>query len=351
MILFKYVIFVVIEILLISATPQNDRYLSIRDDELIFEAFSDKQVEWTNFKEVNSKTYDETEEIHRKSTFLDNLKKIEFHNYLYGKGHKSFKLKVNQFADLEHSEFVSLMNGYRFNRSFSYERSTFMEPMISYTLPSSIDWRNDGYVTEVKNQGSCGSCWAFSTTGALEGQHMRQSGKLVSLSEQNLVDCSSKWGNDGCGGGLMDNAFQYIKENGGLDTEETYPYRGFQGKCHFNKSNIGAEDVGFVDIRQGSEESLKQAVALVGPIAVGIDASHFSFQFYSTGVYVEKGCSSDELDHGVLAVGYGTDEKSQDYWIVKNSWASSWGEDGYIRMARNKENMCGIATSASFPLV
>ena len=217
-------------------------------------------------------------------------------------------------------------------------------------LPEEVDWRAHGAVTDVKDQGRCGSCWAFSTTGSLEGQHFRKTGKLVSLSEQNLVDCSFKFGNKGCGGGLMDNAFRYIKANGGIDTEQSYPYDGVEEQCHYNPRNIGATDKGFVDITSGDEESLKAAVATKGPVSVAIDASHPTFQFYSTGIYNEPECNPQMLDHGVLVVGYGSIQEG-DYWTVKNSWSTKWGDQGYIKMSRNKNNQCGIASVASYPVV
>ncbi|CAF1005410.1 unnamed protein product [Didymodactylos carnosus] len=195
-----------------------------------------------------------------------------------------------------------------------------------------------------------GSCWAFSATGSLEGQHFKKYSALVSLSEQNLVDCSGKFGNMGCSGGLMDQAFAYIKANNGIDTEVSYPYEARNDVCRFNPENVGANDTGYTDIKSGSEADLQAAIATVGPISVAIDASHGSFQFYHSGVYNELQCSSVSLDHGVLAVGYDT-TGTQDYYIVKNSWGTSWGNDGYIWMTRNKNNQCGIATMSSYPLV
>ena len=192
----------------------------------------------------------------------------------------------------------------------------------------------------------CGSCWAFSAIGALEGQHFRKTGKLTSLSEQNLVDCSTKYGNHGCHGGLMDLAFKYIRDNHGVDTESSYPYEGHDDQCHFKKSSVGADDKGYTDVPTGDTDALAKAIASVGPVSVAIDASQRSFQFYSHGIYNEPECSSTALDHGVLAVGYGPG-----YFLVKNSWGETWGDGGYVKMTRNGQNQCGIASSASYPLV
>lgn len=319
-------------------------------DTLYFEPSFDQQ--WEEFKTTHNKLYEtDLEEQMRKEIFHGHLKTIKMHNYLHDHGKKSYRLGVNEYADLEHTEFVGIMNGYRQKESTG--QTTYLSPNNDYvtlTVPDTVDWRDKGYVTPVKNQGQCGSCWSFSATGSLEGQHFRKSGKLVSLSEQNLVDCSEKWGNNGCNGGLMDYAFQYIEDNKGDDTEDSYPYEAKDGVCRFKKDSVGATDTGYTDVTQGDESALKEALATVGPIAVAIDASHQSFQLYESGVYDEPNCSSTELDHGVLAVGYGTKD-GQDYWLVKNSWGPTWGDEGYIYMSRNKDNQCGIATSASYPLV
>ncbi|KAL1246008.1 Cathepsin [Trichinella spiralis] len=312
-----------------------------------------KESEWIIYKEIYGKTYaNESEENYRREVFYANRLKVIRHNEQFDGGAKSYSMKLNKYSDLTHGEFVQLMNGFKIaSKSGDYRPSSVFKPLLfTGDLPLNVDWRSEGMVTPVKDQGHCGSCWAFSATGALEGQNKRKTGKLVSLSEQNLIDCSRKYGNKGCSGGLMDNAFEYVKENHGIDTEESYPYEAADKKCRFKNSTIGATDKGFVDIEPGNETYLMHAVATIGPLSVAIDASHESFQFYSSGVYFEPMCSSQFLDHGVLVVGYGS-LKGKDYWIVKNSWGTSWGNDGYIFMARNKNNSCGIASFASYPII
>jgi cathepsin L len=307
--------------------------------------------QWNVWKKVNNKQYSDVEEQTRRVTWESNLKKVQEHNLQADLGVHTYWLGMNKFADMSITEFVKVMNG--FNTSATPRKQsarTFTYNPSLTDLPDTVDWRDKGYVTEVKDQGQCGSCWSFSATGSLEGQTFKKTGKLVSLSEQNLVDCSKAQGNMGCNGGLIDQAIEYIKVNNGIDTEDSYPYEAVDDSCRFKAANVGATDTGFTDITSKDESALQQAVATVGPISVAIDASHASFQLYKHGVYNEAFCSQTRLDHGVLAVGYGTDS-GKDYWLVKNSWGTGWGNKGYIQMTRNKRNQCGIATASSYPTV
>lgn len=304
--------------------------------------------EWAAYKTLHGKVYEAAEEVSRRAIWAKNTMKVVMHNAEAAQGKHTYTLKMNVYGDMSHEEFLSKMVGVKQSKKAS-SASSFMTP-ANFKAPTSVDWRKQGYVTPVKDQGQCGSCWAFSAIASLEGQHFKKTGKLVSLSEQNLVDCSGKFGNQGCNGGLMDQAFDYIKANKGIDTEASYPYKAVDQKCKFKAADVGATVTGYTDVTSGDESALTDAIASVGPISVAIDASHDSFQLYSSGIYNEPDCSSSELDHGVTAVGYDTSADG-DFYIVKNSWAASWGMDGYIQMSRNKNNQCGIATSASYPLV
>jgi len=302
----------------------------------------DVDASFTAFKLKYQKTYLGAEEGMREAIFNQNVAYINKHN---SEGH-SYQLGMNQFGDLTNAEYQAM---FLRPMSRSANRTAEVHAAGNEVDPASVDWRTSGYVTPIKDQGQCGSCWSFSSTGSIEGAHFKATGKLVSFSEQNLVDCSTKQGNQGCNGGLMDYAFEYVISNKGLDTEASYPYTARDGTCRYNAANSGGSISSYKDVQAGSETALESAVATIGPISVAIDASHNSFQFYKTGVYNEPLCSSKNLDHGVLAVGYGTDS-GKDYWIVKNSWGTSWGDKGYIMMTRNKRNQCGIATAASYPI-
>uniref|UniRef100_UPI00398EF824 cathepsin L.1 isoform X1 n=1 Tax=Pristiophorus japonicus TaxID=55135 RepID=UPI00398EF824 len=315
-------------------------------------SLSVEDMEWLAWKTKFGKSYfSPEEEGHRQEIWLTNLKMVIVHNMMADRGFHSYRLEMTAFADLENDEYKKLILG-RCLRNSNVTKLTALTslPFKNVSLPATVDWRDEGYVTNVKDQGQCGSCWAFSATGSLEGQHFRKTGDLVSLSEQQLVDCSSDYGNEGCNGGLMDYAFNYIINNGGVDTEDSYPYEAEDGPCRFNPQAVGATCQGYVDLPSGSETFLEDAVATIGPVSVAIDAGHLSFQLYSSGIYDEPSCSSDVLNHGVLVIGYGTLD-GIDYWLVKNSWGTGWGDDGYIYMTRNQNNQCGIASLASFPLV
>ncbi|XP_030643081.1 cathepsin L1-like [Chanos chanos] len=296
------------------------------------------------------------EEAQRKLTWLSNRKYVMAHNILADKGIKSYRLGLNHFADMDNQDYREMFvkGCLSFPESMkSHDEVTVVDQAAS-PVPNSVDWRTKGYVTPVKDQGQCGSCWAFSATGALEGQMFRKTGKLVSLSEQQLVDCSRPYGNKGCRGGLMSWAFKYIKANGGLDTAHSYPYEGRDFRCRFNSSAVGATCRGFVNVASGNEKALQRAVGTVGPVSVAIDVSRRSFQFYKSGVYNEPRCSSTKLGHAVLVVGYGTSgwrRWKRDYWLVKNSWGIYWGDRGYIKMSRNNNNQCGIASVAVYPRI
>lgn len=303
--------------------------------------------EWETWKSLYSKVYnDEATESARRLVWEKNWRFVLQHN---SEGH-SFEVEMNKFADLTVEEFGKIyLSKINMTNSNKY-KSRF--PFIGRedNIPNTVDWRTKGIVTEVKDQGQCGSCWAFSATGSLEGQHALKTGNLVSLSEQQLVDCSYEEGNEGCEGGLVDYAFEHVVKTGGLDTEECYPYTGKdEGVCQYQASCSGATMTGYVDVFP-SELSLAMVVDNVGPISAAIDASHVSFQLYRRGVYNELLCSPLRLNHGVLVVGYGTYERNA-YWMVKNSWGKDWGMDGYIMMSRNRFNQCGIATQASYPKV
>jgi cathepsin L len=299
------------------------------------------QTQFTNWMQTYSKSYAHDAFQVRYQIWKKNLDFINTFNA----GTATTQLKMNGFGDMTNMEFNQYFKGLKMPATLSPSG-----PQAVPSAPATMDWRKQGAVTPIKNQQQCGSCWAFSTTGSVEGCHFIATQKLVSLSEQNLMDCSWSQGNEGCDGGLMTQAMQYIISNKGVDTEASYPYTAESSQtCQYSTKSIGSTETTYTNVNQGDETDLMNKVAM-GPTSVAIDASQSSFQFYSSGVYYDPNCSTSQLDHGVLAVGYDHDSSSgMDYWIVKNSWGTDWGMSGYIWMARNKGNACGIATMATLP--
>jgi len=289
---------------------------------------------YSNFSEYNN----------RHVIYTSNLLKIAKHN---SENH-TWTMDVNQFADLTSAEFKQQFSGCYRQNTYG-ERLSLFEAAI---LPESVNWTAHGVVTPVKNQGQCGSCWAFSTTGSTESAWALSKNKSVSLSEQELVDCAGPEGNQGCNGGLMDYGFQYIIDNHGITTESNYPYTARDGTCNKQKTSmVSATISGFRDVPTNSELALMTAIAQQ-PVSIAVEADQSIFQFYSSGVMTSK-CGTN-LDHGVLAVGYGT-LNNQNYWIVKNSWGVDWGLQGYILLGRGPQygtdGQCGILMDPSYPVV
>jgi cathepsin L len=312
---------------------------------VIVAAASAHDQAWEDYKLEFDKHYTAEEETTRYANWKKVVAEVGLHNAMYG---SEFTQAVNELSDLTDEEYDRIyLSGLRVPEGPS--NATMYVP-TNDPIPNSVDWRSKGMVTGVKNQGQCGSCYSFSATGAHEGQWMKAKGSLPSLSEQQCVDCSGRYGNYGCRGGWYQNCWKYIRDAGGVEGESSYRYTARQGRCAFNRGSVVATCTGYHDTQPGSESDLTNALSSVGPVSVAIDASASTFRSYRSGVHYSRSCSSYRLNHAVLAVGYGS-EGNQDYFLVKNSWGTRWGAGGYIKMARNRGNNCGIATKPSYPIV
>ncbi|KAK3431051.1 hypothetical protein EUGRSUZ_E02908 [Eucalyptus grandis] len=293
-----------------------------------------------------SRTYNDLQEkAKRQAIFAKNLQFIEDFNK---SGNRTFQLGLNQFSDLTNEEFVRSHTGYLApKQSKPANITSFSHQKLTGDVPDNIDWVEKGVVNAIKYQGKCGSCWAFSVVAAVEGIVGITKGTLPVLSEQQLIDCDTT--NYGCRGGYPDNSFDYIVQNQGIASEDSYPYEGVAGTCDATKAAEHAAQIeGFTDVPSGEDELMK-AVAQQ-PVSVIISAGCQEFQSYSGGVFNSE--CGQQLDHAVVVVGYGTSEEGTDFWKIRNSWGEQWGERGYMRIQRGRgssEGICRVASKASYP--
>ncbi|XP_026319190.1 cathepsin L1-like [Hyposmocoma kahamanoa] len=310
------------------------------------------QQEWEVFKLQHNKNYEESEDEKRLQIFIKNKIYIAKHNQLYEKGERSYSLEMNRFGDWTDEEIDERLYGYYdIKRHFKKTKGTPYTPPANYRPPSRMDWRRLGAVTAVQDQTPCGCCWAFSAIGALEGQLYQAQDRLVKLSEQQLVDCADEhYGNFGCRGGSPANAFDYTVEFG-VETARKYQYISQQKKCDYKKKFVAVKASDYLLISP-TEDNLMKTVGKFGPVSVVLDGRNADFLFYKHGVYYNPLCRNKSgLNHAALVVGYGALEVEGDYWLIKNSFGTDWGYEGYMLLARNRENNCGVATNATLPVV
>ncbi|KAF4081741.1 hypothetical protein AMELA_G00164930 [Ameiurus melas] len=305
-------------------------------------------ADWMSWKTEFNKNYTSVrEEAYRRKVWEQKVLEVMRHNEEAAAGLHTFTIGINHLSDMTAEEVSAKLNGLRVENFPPQDTNENFTVLRDFPLPPSVNWTEDGFVTPVQNQGECNSCWAFTAVGALEAQLKKKKGRLVPLSVQNLVDCSDTEGNYGCLGGLMTNAFNYIINHRGISKAADYPYVKKNETCHYTHKYGHCS--GFWVLPRYNEFELQKVVANIGPVAVGINADLDSFHQYKTGIYNNASCTKHPLNHAVLVVGYGKEE-GQQYWLIKNSWGTDWGEGGYVRMERNK-NRCGIGGYGVVPIV
>ncbi|XP_021728546.1 zingipain-2-like [Chenopodium quinoa] len=289
---------------------------------------------------------DEIEKEKRFNIFKTNVEYID--NFNANASNKLYTLGTNAFTDLTTEELIATHTGIKkqfISESMSTRTTQFRhENLTDDDILPSIDWREHGAVMGVKDQGLCGSCWAFSAVAAVEGLNKIKTGQLISLSEQELLDCVKDYG---CGGGEMTKSFTFIQQNKGISTEAEYPYQDTQSQCQARTLGSNAVTIDGFQRVPNDESALMKAVSQQ-PVAVCIDIHGIDFRHYSNSIY-NGDCGRDNINHAVTVVGYGTDTNGTDYWVLKNSWGESWGENGYMRIIRG-QNKCGITSYASYPI-
>jgi len=332
--------------------------------------YAHKEIDFATWQKLHNKQYPhQNEYTYRQKIFHQNKLMIEKHNEAYKQGYTTWNMTITSpFADLSDEEFSEL---YLMEPQYCSATSKKIGNLYAGNTDISIDWRTKGVMTPIKDQGHCGSCWTFSTSGCLEAHTCLAGHKDCThwegLAEQQLVDCAGAFNNNGCSGGLPSQAYEYLKYNGGMDLESSYTYKAEDGTCQAGNGIIGAKVIEVVNITSGDEDDLVNAIANIGPVSIAYQVSP-DFRFYQHGVYDSYNATSNstmckntpqDVNHAVVAIGLGTTSDSKHnnddsggvpYYIVRNSWGSTWGMEGHFWMKRG-ENLCGVSDCASFPIV
>lgn len=342
---------------LITLTLSLTAFSASYNNECYLLDYGHYDYDFDSYLEMYNKTYSDKKDYYmRENIYYQNINYINMKN----SQNLTYTLGVNQFTDMTQEEFHANNKGY-----LGFYLDDLPDyPQHHYTITNtpiqSVDWRAAGQVTNIKDQSQCGSCWAFSAVATMEGAIVRNGGSLTSLSEQDLVDCVPDcYGCDGgwplvaidwvINGSLHNNSYNEGNNSNlsMIDTEMSYPYLGVDNTCNYSSDNRGGNITGIITIPQDNVALLQDALLSVGPISVAIDAED-DFQFYKSGIYESTSCSQTELDHAVTAVGFGETPQGKKYYIIKNSWGTDWGEDGYIYFSADIPNMCGIAYDACY---